>query len=54
MGVKGGKALGLPGASASECSHAAFVEAGASKRYEIAKITFEHLRAFDCRTSPGS
>lgn len=51
MGVKGGKALGLPGASAGECSHAAFVEAGASKMYETAKITFEHLRAFDWKLS---
>lgn len=51
MGVKGGKALGLPGASASECSHAAFVGAGASEMYETAKITFEHPQAFGWKLS---
>lgn len=54
LGVKGGTALGLPGASTSECSHVAFVEAAASKSYETAKITVELLGAFDCRTSVGS
>lgn len=45
MGVKGGKALGLPGASTNGCSHVAFVETGASESYETAKTTFERLEA---------
>lgn len=54
LGVKGGKASGWPGASASKCSHVAFVEAEASKNYETAKITLVHLEAFDCGISVGS
>lgn len=55
-GVEGetsGAEVGLPGASASKCNHVAFVEAEASKRYGTAKITFEYLWAFDCRSSVG-